>query len=61
VLLLPSRWPLIAIIGAQAAVVLSRILWPKWVLRLLADHSPTGTVQIFFETLSAARGPDQTR
>jgi diguanylate cyclase (GGDEF)-like protein len=48
---LPSRWPLIAIIGAQAAVVLSRILWPEWVVRLLAGHSPTGTVLIFFETL----------
>jgi diguanylate cyclase (GGDEF)-like protein len=50
--ILPSRWPMIAIIGAQAAVFLSRILWPGWMLRLLAGHhSPTVTLLILFELL----------
>jgi diguanylate cyclase (GGDEF)-like protein len=49
---LPSRWPMIAIIGVQAAVFLSRILWPGWMLRLLAGHhSPAITLLILFELL----------
>jgi predicted signal transduction protein with EAL and GGDEF domain len=50
---LPSRWPVIAIVGAQAAVFLSRILWPGWMVRLLAGHGLTlsVTVLIFFEIL----------
>jgi diguanylate cyclase (GGDEF)-like protein len=47
---LPSRWPMIAIIGVQAAVFLSRILWPGWMLRLLAGHhSAAVTLLILFE------------
>jgi diguanylate cyclase (GGDEF)-like protein len=50
---LPSRWPLISIIGAQAAVFFSRILWPEWMVRLLAGHSQplSITVLILFEIL----------
>jgi diguanylate cyclase (GGDEF)-like protein len=38
---LTSRWPLIVIIGVQAAVLLSRILWPDWMVRSLTGRSPT--------------------
>jgi predicted signal transduction protein with EAL and GGDEF domain len=49
---LPSQWPIIAIIGAQAAVLLSRILWPGSMLRLLAGHhSLAVTLLILFELL----------
>jgi diguanylate cyclase (GGDEF)-like protein len=41
---LPSRWPLIAIIGAQAAILLSIILWPGWTLRALTGRGPTGSI-----------------
>lgn len=50
---LPSRWPLIVIIGAQAGVLLSRILWPGWMLRALSVRGPTVSVAtlIFFQLL----------
>jgi diguanylate cyclase (GGDEF)-like protein len=49
---LPSRWPMIAIIGVQAAVFLSRIFWPGWALRLLAGHhGPAVATLILFELL----------
>jgi diguanylate cyclase (GGDEF)-like protein len=48
---LPSRWPLIAIIGADAGVVLSLIFWPDWMLRLLAGHGTAVAVLILFEIL----------
>jgi diguanylate cyclase (GGDEF)-like protein len=47
---LPSRWPLIVVIGVQAAVLLSRIFWPGWMLHALTGPSPTISViaLIFF-------------
>jgi diguanylate cyclase (GGDEF)-like protein len=50
---LPSRWPLIVILAVQAGVLLSRILWPGWMLRALTGYSPTISVAklIFFELL----------
>jgi diguanylate cyclase (GGDEF)-like protein len=49
---LPSRWPMIVIIGAQAAVFLSRIWWPGWMLRLLGGHHGVAvTLLILFEIL----------
>jgi diguanylate cyclase (GGDEF)-like protein len=57
---LPSCWPLIVIIGIQAAVFLSRILWPGWMLRALTGPSPAISVlsvfffELLFQTLFAA-------
>jgi diguanylate cyclase (GGDEF)-like protein len=57
---LPSCWPLIVIIGAQAAVFLSRILWPGWMLRALSGPSPAISVvalfffEVLFQTFFAA-------
>jgi len=50
---LTSCWPLIVIIGLHAAVFLSRILWPGWMLRSLTGLSATISVTalIFFELL----------
>jgi diguanylate cyclase (GGDEF)-like protein len=50
---LPSRWPLILIIGLQALVFLSRLLWPGWMLRALTGPSPniSVTAVFFFELL----------
>jgi diguanylate cyclase (GGDEF)-like protein len=50
---LPSRWPLIVIIGVQAAVILSRLLWPGWLLDALTGPSPAIPVMaiFFFEFL----------
>ena len=47
---LPSRWPLIVVIGVQAVVLLSRIFWPGWMLHALTGRSPTISViaLIFF-------------
>jgi diguanylate cyclase (GGDEF)-like protein len=41
---LASRWPLIVVIGIQAAVLLSRIFWPGWMLHALTSPSPTISV-----------------
>jgi diguanylate cyclase (GGDEF)-like protein len=41
---LPSRWPLIGVIGIQAAVLLSRVFWPGWMLRALTGRSPSISV-----------------
>src|SRR5215470_14214720 len=38
---LPSRRPLIAIVWVQAAVLLSRVLWPGWDLRAYTERAPT--------------------
>ena len=57
---LPSGWPLIVIIAAQAAVFLSRMVWPGWILRALIGPSPAISVialilfEIFFQTFFAA-------
>jgi diguanylate cyclase (GGDEF)-like protein len=50
---LPSRWPLILIIGLQALIFLSRLLWPGWMLRALTGPSPniSVTAVFFFELL----------
>jgi diguanylate cyclase (GGDEF)-like protein len=50
---LPSRWPLILIIGLQAVVFLSRLLWPGWMLRALSGPSANISViaVFFFELL----------
>jgi diguanylate cyclase (GGDEF)-like protein len=50
---LTSCWPLIVIIGLHAAVSLSRVFWPGWMLRALTDSSsPTSiSVLIVFELL----------
>jgi diguanylate cyclase (GGDEF)-like protein len=57
---LPSGWPLIVIIGLQAAVFLSRIIWPGWMLRALSGGSPATSVvalvlfEVLFQTFFAA-------
>jgi diguanylate cyclase (GGDEF)-like protein len=57
---LPSCWPLIVIIGVQAAIFLSRILWPGWMLRALSGSNPTVSVialfcfELLFQTIFAA-------
>jgi diguanylate cyclase (GGDEF)-like protein len=50
---LPSRRPLIVIIWVQAAVLLSRLLWPGWDLRAYTERSPaiSSAEPIFFELL----------
>jgi diguanylate cyclase (GGDEF)-like protein len=57
---LPSCWPLIVIIGVQAGIFLSRILWPGWILRALTGSNPTVSVialfcfELLFQTFFAA-------
>jgi diguanylate cyclase (GGDEF)-like protein len=57
---LPSGWPLIVIIGVQAGIFLSRILWPGWMLRALSGGNPTLSAialfcfELLFQTFFAA-------
>jgi diguanylate cyclase (GGDEF)-like protein len=57
---LPSRWPLIVIIGIQACFLLSRILWPGWMSRALSGGSAAISVaelivvELLFQTVLAA-------
>jgi diguanylate cyclase (GGDEF)-like protein len=46
---LPSRWPLIVIFGVQAIVILSRLLWPGWLMDALTRPSPAiAVIAVFF-------------
>jgi diguanylate cyclase (GGDEF)-like protein len=57
---LPSHWPLLLIIGVQAAILFSLILWPDWILRALTGRSRTSSVValilfvLLFHTVFAA-------
>jgi diguanylate cyclase (GGDEF)-like protein len=57
---LSSCWPLIVIIGIHASVFLSRILWPGWMLAMLAGRRPPLSVlafmsfELLFHTFCAA-------
>jgi diguanylate cyclase (GGDEF)-like protein len=44
---LSSAWPLIVIIGIHASVFLSRVLWPGWMLAMLAGRRHTFPVLAF--------------
>jgi diguanylate cyclase (GGDEF)-like protein len=52
--ILPSRWPLIVIVGAQAAALLSRLLWPGWLVQALTGRNPSVAKLILFELLFQA-------
>jgi diguanylate cyclase (GGDEF)-like protein len=45
---LSSCWPLIAIIGLHAAVFLSRVFWPGWMVQMLTGRQPALSVMALF-------------
>jgi diguanylate cyclase (GGDEF)-like protein len=57
---LSSCWPLIVVIGINAVVFLTRILWPGWVLEIFAGPRLTPSIlaflsfQLLFHTFCAA-------
>jgi diguanylate cyclase (GGDEF)-like protein len=57
---LPSRWPLILIVGVQAAILLSLMLLPDWILHALTGRGATGSIValilfvLLFHTVFAA-------
>ena len=57
---LPSRRPLIVIVWVQAAILLSRLLWPGWDLRAYTEPHPTLSsaepmlLELLFQTVVAA-------